>query len=60
MPVSSVPKNITSYVHSHYKGARITKAERVTDALCIKSFEVEVNHKDIIFDEQGHFIKAED
>lgn len=59
IPVNSLPKEIVSYVKEHYKGARITEAGKVTDAKGNHSYEVEVNHKDLIFTEDGKFVKAE-
>ena len=60
IPVSSLPKPVIDYVKTHYKGARITEAGIVTDAKGKKSYEAEVNKKDILFDEKGNFVKAED
>ena len=60
VPVNSIPKNIVAYVHSHYKGSSITEAGKVTDAQGKKFYEVEVNRKDLIFDQKGNFVKAED
>lgn len=57
--VSVLPKEIISYVREHYKGARITEAGKVTDAKGNTSYEVEVNHKDLIFDMKGKFLKEE-
>ena len=57
--VSELPAPIVSYVKSHYKGSKITEAGRVTDAKGKLSYEAEVNHKDVIFDENGNFVKVE-
>jgi hypothetical protein len=57
--VSELPKSVTAYVKQHYKGAKITEAGRVTDAKGKIFYEAEVNRKDIIFDENGNFVKAE-
>ena len=59
IPVSQLPPTVIAYVKEHYKGAKITEAGKVTDAKGKLSFEAEVNRKDIIFDEQGNFVKAE-
>ena len=59
IPVSSLPKAVTDYVKEHYKGAKITEAGKVTDAQGKKFFEAEVNHKDLVFDEKGNFVKSE-
>ncbi len=60
IPVSQLPKSVAAYVKEHYKGAKITEAGKVTDAQGKMSYEAEVNKKDIIFDEQGNFVKVED
>jgi hypothetical protein len=59
MPVSQLPAPVITYVKEHYKGAKITEAGRVTDAAGKITYEAEVNRKDIIFDEKGNFVKAE-
>lgn len=57
--VSELPKQVPAYVKQHYKGAKIAEAGRVTDAKGKVSYEAEVNGKDIIFAENGNFVKAE-
>ena len=59
IPVSELPKPVSAYTREHYKGAKITEAGRVTDARGKISYEAEVHGKDIIFDENGNFVKAE-
>jgi hypothetical protein len=43
----------------HYKGAKITEAGKVTNAKGETSYEAEVHGRDIIFSENGKFVKAE-
>ncbi len=57
--VSELPKPVSAYVNQHYKGAKIAEAGKVTDAEGKIFYEAEVNRKDIIFDENGNFVKAE-
>ncbi len=59
IPASQLPAPVLAYVKEHYKGAKITEAGRVTDAVGKISYETEVNRKDIVFDEKGNFVKAE-
>ncbi len=59
IPVNELPENVIEYVKQHYSGAKITEAGKVTDAQGKLSFEAEVNRKDIVFDENGNFVKAE-
>ncbi|MGH2648236.1 MAG: PepSY-like domain-containing protein [Ginsengibacter sp.] len=56
--VSELPVNTIAYVKEHYK-TKITEAGKVTDAKGKTSYEAEVKGKDIIFDENGNFVKAE-
>ena len=60
IPVSQLPKTTLIYLKSHYKGAKITEAGKVTDAAGNTSYEAEVNRKDILFDSKGNFVKEED
>lgn len=60
IPVSQLPTPVISYVKAHYKGAKITEAGKITDAKGKLYYEAEVNKKDIVFDEKGNFLKAED
>ncbi len=59
IPVSQLPANVVAYVKQHHNGAKITEAGKVTDAKGKMSYEAEVHGKDIIFDENGNFVKAE-
>ena len=59
IPVSQLPKPVSDYVKGHYKSAKITEAGKVTDAQNKITYEAEVNGHDIIFDENGKYIKGE-
>ena len=60
IPVNELPKEATAYIKTHYKGAKITEAGKVTDAHGNIFYEAEVHKKDIVFDEHGKFVKVED
>lgn len=57
--VSELPANVSTYVKSHYNGAKITDAGKVTDAKGKLSYEAGVHGKDVIFNENGNFVKSE-
>ena len=59
IPVSSLPSGVAAYVKTHYPGAKITEAGKVTDALGKTSYEAEVKGKDLLFDEKGTFLKLD-
>jgi hypothetical protein len=59
IPVTDLPKNIAPYVKAHYKGAKIKEAGKVTDATGKTMYEAEIKGKDLIFDENGNFIKKD-
>jgi hypothetical protein len=59
IPASELPQPVFTYVKQHYNGAKITEAGKVTDAAGKTSYEAEVKGKDVIFDENGNFIKSE-
>jgi hypothetical protein len=46
-------------VKAHYPGAKISEAGKVTDANGKISYEAEVKGKDLVFDENGNFVKID-
>lgn len=59
IPVSDLPKAVAPYVKTHYNGAKIKEAGRVTDAAGKTMYEAEIKGGDLIFDENGNFIKKD-
>ena len=59
IPISQLPSSVLAYVNKHKKGANITEAGLVTNADGKITYEVEVNKKDLIFDEKGSFLKKD-
>lgn len=57
--VAALPANAAKYLQTHYKGAKVDEAGKVTDSKGKVSYEAEVKHKELVFDAQGHFIKVE-
>jgi hypothetical protein len=57
--VKQLPASALNYVKSHYKNSSINEAALVTDANGKVTYEVEVAHKDVVFDENGNFKKTE-
>ena len=57
--VSDLPENIAPYVKRRYKGAKIREAGRVTNAAGKTMYEAEIRGADLIFDENGNFIKKD-
>ena len=59
IPISTLPKSVAPYVKAHYKGAKIKEAGKVTDAAGKTMYEAEIKGGDLIFDENGTFIKKD-
>ena len=59
IPVSQLPVEVAAYVKSHYNGAKIKEAGKVTDASGKHFFEAEIKGGDLIFDESGKFVKKD-
>jgi hypothetical protein len=59
IPVSQLPASVSVYVKEHYKGAKIVEAGKVTDTAGKQMYEAEIKGKDLIFDENGVFIKED-
>ena len=57
--ISDLPASVAPYVKAHYKGAKIKEAGRVTDAAGKTMYEAEIKGGDLIFDENGKFLKKD-
>lgn len=57
LEVKDLPANVKSYVKTHYNGAAIKEAAKVTDAAGTVTLEAEIKGKEIIFDAAGNFLK---
>ncbi|MGZ3839271.1 MAG: PepSY-like domain-containing protein [Flavisolibacter sp.] len=57
--IKELPSSVLAYVKEHYKKSSISEAAIVTDAKGKISYEAEVNHRDIKFDEHGNFQRTE-
>src|ERR1700743_3452681 len=57
--ITDLPKNVAPYIKEHYNGAKIREAGKVTDAAGKTMYEAEIKGKDLIFDENGNFIKKD-
>jgi Putative beta-lactamase-inhibitor-like, PepSY-like len=57
--VSELPASVTSYINANYKGATVKEAAIISNPESKKLFEAEVKGKDLLFDEQGKFLKEE-
>lgn len=59
IPVSQLPQAANSYIKQHYKTAHFGDVGKVWDAQGKTSYEVEINRKDVVFDQNGNFVKSE-
>lgn len=59
IPVSQLPAAVAQYVKENKKGAKISEAGLVTNADGSTTYEAEVKGKDLIFDKDGKFLKAD-
>ena len=57
--VSELPAAILTYVKENYKAEKIKEAA-ITETAKGKMYEAEVKGKDLLFDMQGKFVKAEE
>lgn len=55
---SALPAAATKYLQTTYKGAKVAEAGKVTDAAGKITYEAEVKHKEVVFDETGKFLKV--
>jgi hypothetical protein len=57
--VTSLPSAVISYVKDHYPTSKITEAGKINWPGGKTGWEAEVKAKDLVFDEQGKFIKID-
>lgn len=57
MKASELPKNIQDYIAAHYNGQKIKEAAKIVHADGSVQYEAEVNKKDLIFSNNGEFVK---
>lgn len=59
IPVAQLPAASLSYLKAHYQKASVNEAALVTDANGKITYEAEVAHKDVVFDQSGKYLKTE-
>jgi hypothetical protein len=55
--VADLPAAVLAYVKDHYNGKTIEEGAKITKADGSVNYEAEVDDKDVIFDEDGKFLK---
>ncbi|MEO8710834.1 MAG: PepSY-like domain-containing protein [Parafilimonas sp.] len=58
--VSELPAAVTDYIKANYSGAKIKEAAVLSRPNISKLYEAEVKGKDLLFDENGKFLKEEE
>jgi hypothetical protein len=56
--INELPASVKSYVKEHENGAAIKEAAHITDANGKVTYEAEIKGKDLIFDENGKFLRV--
>lgn len=57
--IDQAPPAVRDYVAKNYKDSKIKEATKITDSKGAVSYEAEIKDKDLIFDNNGKFIKEE-
>ena len=57
IPLAELPAAVKSYIKTHYNGASIKEAAKITNATGKIEYEAAIKGKDIICDADGNFIK---
>ena len=55
--LNQLPQGILDYVKTHYAGKQAKEGAKIIDAKGIVTYEVEIKGVDLIFDNNGKFIK---
>jgi hypothetical protein len=59
VPVASLPPAIRAYIKEHYQVSKITEAGKISWPDGKTGYEAEVNGKDLVFDQQGNFVRID-
>jgi hypothetical protein len=59
IPTKDLPKGVITYAKEHYKTTKFGDVGRATDTNGKTSYEVEIHGMDVIFDNNGNFVKEE-
>lgn len=54
---SALPSEITEYVSKNYSGKEVSEVAKITTPEGAIMYEVEIDKKDVMFDEKGNFIR---
>lgn len=54
---SALPTEITEYVLKNYSGKEIEEVAKITTSEGAVMYEVEIDKKDLMFDDKGNFVK---
>ena len=57
MPLSALPADAVAYLAVHYPGQVVKEAARIVDPIGRVTWEAEVKHRDVLFDEKGQFLR---
>ncbi|MDP1802521.1 MAG: PepSY-like domain-containing protein [Bacteroidota bacterium] len=55
--IGELPKAVSDYLEKNHSGKKIKEVEKIVDAEGNVKYEVEIDNKDLLFDQQGNFIK---
>jgi hypothetical protein len=55
--LNQLPKGVLDYVKKNYKDVSVKEAAKITDANGIVTYEAEIKGMDLLFDNNGKFIK---
>lgn len=55
--ISELPTSVVDYTKANYAGKKLKEAAKLTDAKGVITYEVEIKGMDLIFDNDGKFMK---
>ena len=57
--VSELPGAVNEYINKMHKGVKIKEASKISDAQGMIKYEADIGKEDLIFDNNGNFLKSE-
>ena len=56
---TELPQNVQNYLNEHYPKANYSEASKMVNPKGVIHYEVEVKEKELLFDQEGTFLKEE-
>lgn len=58
IPIEALPRDIITFINSKYKNKKINAVSKMTDRMHVVRYQVQVDGKNLVFDDNGNYLKS--